>query len=248
MGGNRNRLAREPDARNRSGVKTARWFAGFLIALGGTGLARAQVPEPSLPRPGAVLVAEVMGEVLGGADDQRKAVKPDDRLRVGSTITTGRRSLATIVLSNGATLRIGSESEVEVEEFGQATISGGVKFNELKEEPTISRTRLRLVKGDVTVDVKPLKVARGSSFMLTMIAGTVRISEGVFHAMVQMSDLGLGVCTFEMQRGAAEFEPLGGVFTPVPAGRKLAFAVELDKSTGAPKIGAMPKETPKEKK
>jgi hypothetical protein len=243
----RKNLAREPDAHNRSGVKT-RWMTALLLGLGGSLTARAQPPEPSLPRPGAVLVAEVMGEVRAGADDQRKAVKPDDRLRVGSTITTGRRSLATIALSNGATLRIGSESEVEIEEFGQATISGGVKFNELKEEPTISRTRLRLLKGDVTVDVKPLKVARGSSFMLTMIAGTVRISEGAFHAMVQMSDLGLGVCTFEMQRGAAEFEVLGGAFTPVPPGRKLAFAIELDKATGAPKIGEMPKETPKGKK
>ena len=79
----RNDLAREPDARNRSGVKTVRWFAGFLMVLGGTAMARAQVPEPSLPRPGAVVVAEVMGEVQAGADDQRKAVKPDDRLRVG---------------------------------------------------------------------------------------------------------------------------------------------------------------------
>ena len=213
--------------------------------MGGTLVGRAQVSEPSLPRPGAIVVAEVMGEVVAGANDERKPVKPDDRLRVGSTIVTGRRSLATIMLSNGASLRLGSDSEIEVEEFGQATISGSVKFSELKEEPTVSRTRLRLVKGDVNVEVKPLKVARGSSFMLTMTAGTVRISEGVFHAAVQMSDVGLGVCTFELQQGTAEFEVLGGAFQPVPPGRKLAFAIELDRSTGAPKIGEMPKEQAK---
>jgi hypothetical protein len=243
----RNRLARAPEARNRSGVKTSRWLAGFVVVVGGGLVASAQISEPALPRPGAVMVTDVTGEVAAGTGDQRKAIKPDDRLRIGSTITTGRRSLATIVLSNGATLRIGSESELEVEEFGQAPISGSVKFNELKEEPTISRTRLRLARGDVTVEVKPLKLARGSSFMLTMIAGTVRLGEGTFHAMVSMSDLGLGVCTFDLVKGAAEFEVLGGVFTPVPAGRKLAFAIELDKTTGAPKIGEMPKETPKAK-
>jgi hypothetical protein len=84
--------------------------------------------------------------------------------------------------------------------------------------------------------------------MLTMIAGTVRLAEGTFHARVRMSDLGLGICTFDLDSGAAEFEVLGGVFTPVAAGRKLAFAIELDKTTGAPKIGEMPKATPKAKK
>ncbi len=243
----RDNLACSRDGRSRLGGKAAQWLAGLLVTVGMVAVGRAQAPDAYLPRPGAVVVAEVMGEVRAGANDERKAVKPDDRLRVGSTIVTGRRSLATITLSNGTTLRIGSESELEVEEFGQATFSGSLNFNELKEEPTISRTRLRLVKGDVAVDVKPLKVARGSSFMLTMTAGTVRITEGAFHAMVQMSDLGLGVCTFDLQRGTAEFEVLNGAFTPVPAGRKLAFAIELDKSTGAPKIGEMPKETPKAK-
>ena len=213
--------------------------------MAGTFVANAQVPEPSLPRPGAVVVVDVTGEATAGVGDQRNPIKADDRLRVGSTIATERRSLATIVLSNGTTLRLGSESELEVEEFGQAPVSGSLKFNELKEEPTISRTRLRLLRGDVTVDVKPLKVSRGSSFMLTMIAGTVRLAEGTFQARVRMSDLGLGVCTFELDKGAAEFEVVGGAFTPVAAGRKLAFAIELDKSTGAPKIGEMPKETPK---
>jgi hypothetical protein len=247
MSDERNRLAREPRARNRSGVKTSRWLAGFGVVMAGALMANAQVPEPSLPRPGAVVVVDVTGEATAGVGDQRKAIKVDERLRVGSIIITERRSLATIVLSNGTTLRLGSESELEVEEFGQAPVSGSLKFNELKEEPTISRTRLRLVRGDVMVDVKPLKVARGSSFMLTMIAGTVRLGEGTFHARVRMSDLGLGVCTFELDRGAAEFEVVGGVFTPVAAGRKLAFAIEIDKSTGAPKVGEMPKETPKAK-
>lgn len=206
---------------------------------------RAQPPEPSLPRPGAVLVLEVTGEAAEVTGEARRPVKADDRVRVGSTITTGRRSLATIALSNGAVLRLGSESELEVEEFGQATVPGSLKFIDIKEEPTISRTRLRLVRGDVTVDVKRLSVARGSSFLLSMLAGTARTGEGTYHAMVRMSDLGLGVCTFELEKGSAEFEVTGGAFAPVPLGHKLAFAIELDKTTGAPKVSEMPKETPK---
>jgi hypothetical protein len=229
-------------------VKSLGLLAGFAIAVSSAAFAQAQVPEPVLPRPGGVLVADVMGQAEAMTSDQRKLIKADDRLRVGSTIITGRKSLTTILLSNGASLRIGSESELEVEEFGQATVSGGVRFVDLKEEPTISRTRLRLVRGDVTVEVTPLNVARGSSFMLSMLAGTVSCAEGNFHAMVRMSDIGLGVCTLELDRGAATFEVAGGATSPVPVGRKLAFAIEIDRITGMPKVGEMPKEAPKAKK
>lgn len=205
--------------------------------------AQAQAPEELLlPRPGAVAVTAVTGDVTAIVDDQRKPVQAEERIRVGSTIATGPRSLATVLLSNGATLRIGSESELEVEEFGQATISDSTKIAELTKEPTISRTRLKLLRGDVAADVKPLNVSRGSSFMLTLAAGTINLSDGAFRAMVRMSDLGLGVCTIELQRGAAEFEPAGGAFAPVPLGRKLAFALEVDRSTGAIKLGEMPQE------
>jgi hypothetical protein len=225
-------------------VKLSRYLGGSAVgaflALSGI----AQTPEPSLPRPGAVVVSEITGKVMAGVGDQRRAVKADDRLRVGSVVATERRSIATIMLSNGAILNLGAEAELEIEEFGQAPVSGSTKLAELKEEPSISRTRLRLLRGDVTVQVKPLKVSRGSSFMLSMHAGTVRLSEGEFQASVQMSDLGLGVCTLEVRKGALEFELVGAAFVPVPAGRKLAFAIEVDRNTGAVKIGEMPKETP----
>jgi hypothetical protein len=202
----------------------------------------AQVPEPSLPRPGAVVVQDLIGSAVAVNGDQRRPLKPEERVRVGSTIETERKSVVTLILSNGARLRIGSEAELEVEEFGQATIPGSIKFAELKAEPTVSRTRLRLGRGDVMVDVKPLSASRGSSFMLTMLAGTVRTIDGRFHVSVRMSDLGLGVCTLELEHGAAEFEVTGGTFAPLQAGRQLAFAIEIDRSTGLAKVGEMPKD------
>ena len=122
-----------------------------------------------------------------------------------------------------------------------------MKFAELTAEPTLSRTRLRLVRGDATIEVKPLKVVRGSSLLISLPAGTVRLGDGTVRAMVRMSDVGLGVCTLELQKGAAEFEGMGLSFVPVPLGRKLAFALEVEKATGAIKVGEMPKETPSKK-
>jgi hypothetical protein len=234
-----NRLARGARAPARAILRVAACVSGFLFAAACA--SAGEPPELSLPRPGAIVVLDLVGEASAIASEQPKSLKPDDRVRVGSIVRTQRLSLMTLILSNGATVRVGSESEVEVEEFGQATIPSGLRFAELKAEPTVSRTQLRLVRGGVTINVKPLNVQRGSTFLLSTPAGVVRTGEGVIHAMVQMSDLGLGVCTVEVQRGAAEFELPGAAFAPVPAGRTLAFALELDKSTGVVKVSAMPK-------
>ena len=208
----------------------------------------AQTPEPDLPRPGTVLTADIAGSATVTNGDQRKPLKVDERIRIGATVSTGRRSMLTLVLSNGAKVQLGSDTELEIEEFGQAPQSGTTKFADLKEEPTISRTRLRLIRGDVQITVKPLKASRGSSFLLALLAGTVRTREGTFRAMIEMSDLGLGVCSIDLQNGMAEFEPAGGAFAPIPTGRKLSFAIEQDKRTGAVKLGEMPKATAPAKK
>jgi hypothetical protein len=224
-------------------INLSRWLAAAGLVCGTLVRLPAQVTEPDLPRPGSVVVAEAVGEVTMITSDRRKALKPDDRLQVGASIATGRRSMTSLALSNGILLRLGPESELDVEEFGQAATSESMKFAELKAEPTISRTKLRLVRGDVGATVKPLSVSRGSSFTLTTVAGILRTSEGDFRARVQMHDLGLGVCTIEVQQGSAEFQVMGSTgFVPVPAGRKLAFALEVDR-TGIVKVGEMPKET-----
>jgi hypothetical protein len=210
--------------------------------------AGAQIPEPDLPRPGSIAVSAVVGDAAMVVPEQRRTLKTDDRLRVGSTVVTGRRSMAVLAFSNGASVELGADSELELEEFGQAPVAGTLKLAELQAEPTVSRTRLRLVRGGVTVTVKPLKAARGSSFTLTLQAGVVRTTAGSFRASVQMSDLGLGVCNLELLDGAAEFEAAGtSAAAPLPAGKKQVFALEIDKGTGAVKVGEMPPAATKKK-
>jgi ferric-dicitrate binding protein FerR (iron transport regulator) len=142
-------------------------------------------------------------------------------------------------LSNGAAIELDGESEVELDEFGQMMVTGNLKISELKEEPTVSRTRLRLVRGAVTIEVKPLKVARGSSFVLGTPAGNVRTAEGKVRSLVRMSDLGLGICSVELLKGKAEWEPPGGAYAPLPAGRNFTYAIEIEKKTGAIKVGEL---------
>ncbi len=202
--------------------------------------AAASAQELDLPRPGAVVAAEITGQAFVVVDGQRKPLKADDRVRVGATVATARRSMLTLQFSNGTSAQLGADSEMEIEEFGQQPAATGIKFSELKAEPTLSRLRLKLARGDVAVEVKPLRVARGSGFVLALPAGALRTGEGALRASTMMSDYGLGICTLELSRGAAELELPGAASQPVPAGTKLAFALELDKATGVVKVGPMP--------
>jgi hypothetical protein len=95
--------------------------------------------------------------------------------------------------------------------------------------------------------VKPLKVERGSLFIVAMPAGNARVDEGSFYAMVRMTETGIGMGAIELERGVAEFQLAGAAFAKMPVGRRLSFAVEVDRRTGEMKIGEMPKETPAKK-
>ena len=117
---------------------------------------RGQGPELELPRLGAVWVTSLQGEAFITAGGERKPIRADERLRVGSTLVTGRKTALGLALSNGVLVELASEAELEVEEFGQAPVTGSLKYPDLKEEPTLSRTKLRLVRGAVTVTVKPV--------------------------------------------------------------------------------------------
>lgn len=225
------------------GLSLFRRALATVLALAASG-GVAQDTQLDVPRPGAVVVADVTGEAFIIGEAQRKTLKTDDRVRVGAVVATGRRSMLTLHLSNGASVRLGSDTELEIEEFGQQPSTSAPKFADLKTEPTLSRTRLKLVKGDIAVEVKPLRVARGSSFHVMTPAGTARTGEGTFRTMATMSEFGLGVCTLELQKGAAEFELPGAAFSPVPVGTKLAFALERDRASGAIKVGEMPKAKP----
>ena len=219
-------------------VKTQRWLVAWAAVMVGSALA---AQAPTFTRPGAFAVVDFEGDAVLVADGEERALKIDERLRAEVTFKTARLSNAIIEFSNGATLRVGSRSEVEVDEYWQQPHLQSTKVADMKEEPSPSRTLIRLVSGDLGVTVKPLLVARGSTFHLELVAGTLRINEGSVRARLQMTEIGIGYCSLELQSGSAEFEPIGGSFSPVPVGRLLAFAVEVNRVTGAVKIGEMPK-------
>lgn len=203
---------------------------------------RAQ-PTPTFTRPGSVVATELSGTATATASGAEKAVKVEDRWRAEVAFKTARSSTVTLEFSNGALLKLGAESEVAVEEFWQQPHSRAGKAVEWKEEPSPSRTRVRLARGDVRLMVKPLLTARGSSFALELLTGTVRIAQGALAVRVQMTEVGLGLCTLELLDGQAEFEPVGeAAARTLTAGKPLVLAVEIERGTGAVRLSDAPKE------
>jgi hypothetical protein len=242
------KLARPVRLLTPTGVISWRSIRGSVALLAGLGsVLPGQVPDVALTRPGQIVITAVTGEVSVTMNGQRRPAKVDERVRVDAVVASGRRSMATLAFSNGAVLELSSESEIEVEEVLQAPFSGNAKPELMKEEPSVSRTKVRLIRGEVRLAVKPLKVARGSAFIVTMPAGSARLEAGSFYAMVRMTDVGIGMCAVELERGAAEFEPVGATWAKLPPGSRLAFAVEIDRASGGVKIGPMPAAEPAKK-
>lgn len=209
---------------------------------------RVAAAELVLTRPGQIAVSALSGEAFLTEAGRRRPAKVDERVRIDTTVTSGRKSLVSLAFSNGTVVELGPDSELEIEELLQAPFPSYPKPETLKEEPSVSQTRVRLVRGDLRLTVKPLKVDRGSTFTVAMPAGQARIAEGSFHAFVNMTEARIGMCTAEVTRGAAEFELPGATAAKMPVGRRLAFAVEIDRFSGAVTVGEMPPPAPPAKK
>lgn len=193
--------------------------------------------DAALTRPGQLTVTAVTGELSVRAGGNVRPAKSDDRVRVDSRLITGRRSLATLTFSNGAILELGPDSEIEVEELLQAPFTTSLKPAEWKAEPSVSRTRLRLVRGEARVSVKRLLSARGSSFAIVTAAGVASVDEGSLRVQVRMTEFGIGLSVVELtQGGGGVFEPAGGAPRALSAGQRTQWSVETDPATRVPRV------------
>jgi len=203
--------------------------AAFMVMVAGWVSIRGA--EAVLTRPGQLTVTSVTGELTVRAGDGVRPVKAEERVRVDSRLSSGRRSLATLTFSNGATLELGPDSEVEVEELLQAPFSTALKPAEWKAEPSVSRTRLRLIRGEARVAVKRLLAVRGSVFAVATPAGVATVDEGVLRVQARMTEIGLGLCVVELTQGAGALELEGGEVRALAAGIRTQWSVETDSVT-----------------
>lgn len=164
-------------------------LAGVLMtAL--AGLARAQTQNPESDAPGRIIVVRVAGEVyvFNPAETFRFPLKQGSLIAPGQMIATGRKASVMLAFSNGATVTIGENSAVSIDEFSQKTFSQVFKLAEITKEPSRSATRLNVVRGDVIANVKKLNAEEGSKFEVKTPVGLAGIRGTTFHLAYSMDD------------------------------------------------------------
>src|SRR5688500_5195557 len=103
-------------------------------------------PAPTFTRPGSMMVVDLIGRASAVVEGKERPLKLEERLRHEISFRTARVSAVTVEFSTGAFVKLGSDTELAVEEFWQQPHSQPGKMAEWKEEPSPSQTRLRLVR------------------------------------------------------------------------------------------------------
>ena len=117
-------------------------------------------PEHSGLSKGAALVLSLTGKVtvISASDAKVKEAKEKQFLSPGESLVTDSDSEALLLLTNGTTLTVASNTTFKLKAFYQAYFKGeGAKVGSLKEEASSSNVLLDLKAGDLVVDVKKLR-------------------------------------------------------------------------------------------
>ena len=162
------------------------WFLAVAFALAAIVRVQAQ-PAPVAPTTaqpaGRILVVRVAGEVfaVNPSDGLRFPVRNGTLLVEGQTITTGPGASVLFVLSNGATVSLGADSVLALEQFSQQPFAQAFTMSAAVAEPSMSSTRLNLVRGELISDVKKLNKAANSSFSIKTPVGAAGIRGTAFQ-------------------------------------------------------------------
>jgi hypothetical protein len=113
-------------------------------------------------------------------DTLRFALRTGSLVSAGQQITTGPKASVMLAFSNGATVTIGENAIVAIDEFTQRPFSEMFKMAEAAKEPSTSTTRLNLVRGEVLSNVKKLNTDEGSTFEVKTPVGIAGIRGTTF--------------------------------------------------------------------
>lgn len=134
----------------------------------------------------------------------------DDKVPQTAKINTGPDSGAVLIFSNGATLRLGAETELVLQEFLQEPFAATIKLSEMAEEPSRSRAALALNRGELVGNVKKLKLDNGSSLTVATAAGVADTGCGNFRIAFRPTDTGQSVFTLDAVGCDVGFTPPSG--------------------------------------
>ena len=171
---------------------------------------------------GQIKAALVIGEVDAvNHDDQ--SVTPlhnDDLLSQGFTVKTGEDASVVLAFSNGATVRLGANTELSIDEFLQQPFPDDeLVLEKLEKEPSVSSTKLKLTHGEIVGHVLALR--NGSTHIVNTPVGAAGIRGTTFRHVFRLAPNGAGVFSSATDEGEVGFTATDGQTAPIPAATEI---------------------------
>lgn len=201
-------------------------LAGFLPAEG-----RAQGSAP-----GSIVLSRVEGTVSVQEKATTTVTPATNGLSIseGFVVRTGTESRVILVFSNGSTINLGADSELDIETFLQDPFESELRLADMTDEPSTSTTRINLTRGEVVGNVKKLNTAGGSSFTVQTPAGAAGIRGTTFRIVFRPTGDGRANFSLTMLEGDISFAAKGVVSAPVNVlgDESIAVEVTVNEATG----------------
>jgi len=204
-----------------------RFVLGALLALAWSVDGRAQTAA------GAIKVARVQGEVTKLAAGAAVPLKNGDRVTEADTVVTGPTGGVVLVFANGSSVKLGASSRLNIEEFKMDPLAADIRAADIKDrEPTVSKTNLLLVEGELVGEVKKLNRDAGSYYNIRTPVGAAGIRGTTFRIVFRPTGDGRAF-TFQLStaEGVVLFEGTAaapGAGVSVPDGQEITVTAEVN--------------------
>lgn len=135
------------------------------------------------PRLGEIRATRVVNDVTveNIATKVRTPLTEGQVITQGNIVRTGAGASVVLIFSNGATVSLAFDSELNIEQFLQDPFAGTYKPSEAENEPSVSVTSIRLTRGELVGNVKKLKADQGSKFTVGTPVGAAGIRGTTFR-------------------------------------------------------------------
>ena len=212
-------------------TSVSRWVLCAAIAIGLALRAFGQT------QPGQIQAASVEGQVLKLVNSAPAGtVKDGDQLTESDTITTGANSGVVLVFMNGSSVKLGANSRLAIDEFKMDPLAEDVKMADFKDrkkgEPSVSKTNLNLVYGDMVGDVRHLN--KSSSYSIKTPAGAAGIRGTIFRIVFRPDANGKAFFTVSTAEGLVVMQGVTAVEIPIPVGKEVVATVDIPEASPVP--------------
>ena len=209
---------------------------GLAYSMGGLSLVSAQdAAAPAVATTptmhGSIKIARIAGDVFAvdHASGLKTKLSLNSLVSDGQTVETGADASVVLAFSNGAVINVKENSQLSVNEFLQNPFSAAFRLRDSIHEPSVSTTRLDLLRGEIISQVKKLNRDAGSSFTVETPVGAAGI-RGTAFLLSYHSDGGVAHFVLSMAEGLIRFLPLHGHPVEVPAGKEVSASASIDVS------------------